>query len=87
VIYAGWGETADLIQRERVGITVEPGNPDEIAQAILMLADDPRLAKELGQRGRLLAERDLSWKFLVADWMRQLQLVLDGQDPRVPNQP
>jgi colanic acid biosynthesis glycosyl transferase WcaI len=84
IIYAGWGETADLIRRERVGITAEPGNADEIAQAIEKLADDSSLAKDLGRRGRELAERELSWSFLVADWMRQVRLVLDGTDPAVP---
>jgi glycosyltransferase involved in cell wall biosynthesis len=84
IIYAGWGETADLIRRERVGITAEPGNAGDIAQAIEKLADDPSLAKELGTRGRELAERELSWSFLVTDWLRQVRLVLDGKDPAVP---
>ena len=84
VIFAGWGETAELIAREQVGLTVEPGDPDEMALAIAKLADDATLAKELGQRARLLAERQFSWTFLVADWMRQLERVLNGQTPDVP---
>ncbi len=84
IIYAGWGETADLIQRERVGIATEPGNADQLARAIEQLADHPELAKELGTRGRQLAERELSWRFLVTDWLRQVRLVLDGKDPDVP---
>ena len=84
IIYAGWGETADLIRRERVGVTAEPGNADEIAQAIERLAGDSSLAKDLGRRGRELAERELSWGFLVADWIRQVRRVLDGTDPAVP---
>ena len=84
VIYAGWGETSDLIAHEQVGLVVEPGNPDEIAYAITQLADDDRLAKELGQRGRRVAERELSWNFLVSDWLRQLDLALAGKDPHVP---
>jgi putative colanic acid biosynthesis glycosyltransferase WcaI len=84
VIFAGWGETAELIAREQVGVTVEPGDPDEMALAIAKLADDATLAKELGKRGRLLAERQFSWTFLVADWVRQLELVLKGQTPDVP---
>jgi glycosyltransferase involved in cell wall biosynthesis len=84
IIYAGWGETADLVERERVGIRAEPGNADQIAHAIEKLADDPSLAKELGRRGRELAERELSWSFLVTDWLRQVHLVLEGKDPGVP---
>src|SRR4029453_16171933 len=85
VIYAGWGEMAEIVRREQVGVTVEPGNASEIARSIEKLADDPALARELGARGRSLAERDYSWSFLVADWMRQLHLVLRGEDPGVPN--
>jgi colanic acid biosynthesis glycosyl transferase WcaI len=84
VIYAGWGETSELIAREQVGLTVEPGDPDEIALAITKLADDATFAKELGRRGRFLAEREFSWAFLVSDWLRQLELVLNGENPGVP---
>ena len=84
VIYAGWGETSELIAHEQVGLVVEPGNPDGIAKAITQLADDDGLAKELGRRGRRLAERELSWNFLVSDWLRQLDLALAGKDPHVP---
>ncbi len=84
LIYAGWGETAEIVRQEQVGVAVEPGNADEIAQAVQELADDPSRARELGARGRRLAEREYSWAFLVADWMRQLRLVLAGQDPAVP---
>jgi glycosyltransferase involved in cell wall biosynthesis len=85
VIYAGWGETAEVIRQERVGTTVEPGNASEIARSIETLTDDPALARECGARGRRLAEREYSWAFIVGDWMRQLQLVLRGEDPAVPN--
>ena len=84
VIYAGWGETADLIAHEQVGVVVDPGKADQLATAITRLADDDGLAKELGRRGRRLAERELSWNFLVQDWLRQLDLALAGKDPRVP---
>jgi glycosyltransferase involved in cell wall biosynthesis len=85
IIYAGWGETADIVRQEDVGITVEPGDAAEIALAIETLADSPSYARQLGRRGRELAERDYSWNFLVRDWMRQLRLVLDGHDPAVPD--
>ena len=38
----------------------------------------------MGRRGRALAEREFSWSFIVADWMRQLGRVRDGLDPEVP---
>lgn len=56
-----------------------------VAVDIERLSDDPSLARQLGARGRRLAERGYSWALIVADWMRQLQLVLRGEDPAVPN--
>ena len=34
----------------------------------------------MGQQGRLLAERDFSWRFLVGDWLRQMVCIKEGRD-------
>lgn len=83
VIYAGWGESAEILQKENCGVVVEPESPALLAQAIRDLADRPDKRNEMGQRGRVLAERDFSWRSLVWDWMRQLACIKDGKDPGV----
>ena len=87
LLYAGWGETAEIVEREGVGLRVEPENPEALATAVLSLADDPQLRESMGRRGRALAEREFSWSFIVADWMRQLKRVRNGLDPDVPLRP
>jgi len=84
IIYAGWGETAEIVERERVGLRVEPEDPAALAEAVEYLADRRDLREELGRRGRLLAEREFSWSHLVADWMRQIGRVAQKLDPEVP---
>lgn len=84
LVYAGWGETARLVESEGVGVTVEPEDPAALARAIEQLADSPDARLAMGQRGRALAEREFSWAFLVRDWMRQIELTADGKDPAVP---
>jgi glycosyltransferase involved in cell wall biosynthesis len=84
IIYAGWGETASIVQREQVGFTVEPGDARRLADAVLTLADNPARRDELGRRGRALVEREMSWAFIVRDWVRQIERVIDGKEPDVP---
>jgi glycosyltransferase involved in cell wall biosynthesis len=84
LVYAGWGETAEIVEREGVGVRVEPENPVALARAVETLADDPGARDLMGRRGRALAEREFSWSFIVADWVRQLGRVSAGLDPEVP---
>jgi colanic acid biosynthesis glycosyl transferase WcaI len=84
LIYAGWGETAEIVEREGVGLRVEPENAEALAAAVVRLADDADLRNAMGRRGRALAEREFSWRFIVADWMRQLARIRAGLDPDVP---
>jgi glycosyltransferase involved in cell wall biosynthesis len=72
LVYAGWGETAEIIEREDVGIRVEPEQPTELARAVERLADEPGLRDEMGRRARALAEREFAWPLLVQNWARQI---------------
>lgn len=47
-IYTRRPPGSELIGHDRDGLLVEPGNPDEIADAIIRLLKDDRLAKQLG---------------------------------------
>lgn len=84
IIYAGWGETAAIVERENVGLAVPPGEPEALARAVVELADDQDRREEMGRRGRALVERELSWSFIVRDWVRQIERILAGADPEVP---
>ena len=44
---------------ETCGLTVEPGNPDDFAAAILQLTDNANLRAQLGNRARVIAESEL----------------------------
>ncbi|HYM60462.1 MAG TPA: glycosyltransferase family 4 protein [Thermoanaerobaculia bacterium] len=48
------GGLVDSVKHERTGLTVEPENSAELAEAILRLLDDPALAARLGAAGRAL---------------------------------
>jgi len=84
LIYAGWGETAQIIEAEGVGLTVEPEHPALLAEAVEKIANAPLMRDEMGRKGRALAEREFSWAFIVKDWVRQIERISAGLDPEVP---
>lgn len=51
MIYAGTGDTADLIQAAQAGIGVSPEHDEDLANAILLLATQPHLVSRMGENG------------------------------------
>jgi glycosyltransferase involved in cell wall biosynthesis len=54
------GGSAELVANEVNGLVVAPGDREALAAAILRLAREPALARELGRRGRERIEREFS---------------------------
>lgn len=54
------GGVVDLIRDGATGLLVPEGSPERIAAAVLRLASDPALARELGARGREFASREIT---------------------------
>jgi glycosyltransferase involved in cell wall biosynthesis len=73
VIYAGVGESAEMVREHDCGVLVPPENPSALADAIRSLADAPRQRDELGRHGVALVERELSWRAIIDHWLVQLQ--------------
>jgi colanic acid biosynthesis glycosyl transferase WcaI len=73
LVFAGWGETAAMVERERVGLVVEPENAEALAGAIESIADDPEARQAMSVRARALAERDFSWPMIVERWVEQIE--------------
>jgi glycosyltransferase involved in cell wall biosynthesis len=54
--------SAKVIEHERTGLIVPNGDADAFANALLRLADDPELARQLGDSARVDVERTYSWE-------------------------
>lgn len=52
IILSAEGEAEKLIKAAKAGITVEPENPKELADAVLKLYEDKELRKAMGENGR-----------------------------------
>jgi glycosyltransferase involved in cell wall biosynthesis len=51
------GGIPELIEHQRSGILVEPGNPDELAQALDLLSEQPVLRRRLAENARARAQQ------------------------------
>ena len=77
VILAIDGVIRDVIENAGAGIPVPPGDPDALANAIMSLADDPRLAHHMGKQAREYVEIYFNRETLASNFNKILvQLVL-----------
>ncbi len=54
------GGCVEVVEAGKTGLLVPPRNPQSLAEAIVKLADDPVLRKEMGARARRRVETDFS---------------------------
>lgn len=73
VIYAGVGESAEIIQNNSCGIVVLPEDPAALANAVISLIDAPEKRDALSKAGRKLVEQEFSWKTIVSNWLKELE--------------
>jgi glycosyltransferase involved in cell wall biosynthesis len=73
VIYAGVGESADIIRNNGCGIVALPENPLSLADAVLSLVDSPQKRESYSKAGLNLVEREFSWKTIISNWLNQLE--------------
>lgn len=59
------GGLEELVKHGKTGILVNPGSPDELADAIEMLLDDKNLRSRLGENARREAELEYSWDVVI----------------------
>lgn len=72
VIFSGEGEAARLITEGKCGIVTPPEDARTLAQAVEQLADNPDLARAMGENGRTYAEQNYGWDSIVAKWLNEL---------------
>ena len=70
--YPGW--LAGLIQENQCGVVVPPGRPEALADGLMSLADrSPEERRQMGLRGRALAEREFARDTLAARFTAVLE--------------
>lgn len=64
------------INKKKLGLTVEPENSDDLANAILLLLRDKHLRKKLGSGGRAYVVKERNWKIVAHKTLTQMQDLL-----------
>ena len=71
------GDTPKIVEAAQCGLSVEPGNAEMLAQAILQLYENPALAGELGKNGRDYAEKHFSLDVCAREYEELFEKVCD----------
>ena len=81
VVGSGVSGIRSVVRDEVTGFLVDGDDPNDYADRIARLLDDPELARQMGRRGQLLAQR-FSWS-RTADRLAELFSSLAGAQSRV----
>jgi len=66
VISTKVGGIPEFLTNNENGLLVEPSDPEQLAQRIIILLQDPELAEDLGRRGRRLVEEKFAWPLITS---------------------
>jgi glycogen synthase len=66
VVASAVGGILEVVEDGRTGLLVPPARPDELADAIRRVLDDPARARALGEAGRRRVEERFSWASVAA---------------------
>jgi glycosyltransferase involved in cell wall biosynthesis len=67
------GGIPDAIEDGESGILVEPGDYDQLTDAILALLNDDKLKKSMGDRGAFRVQTQFCWGKVTADYELMLE--------------
>lgn len=79
VIATAVGGIVDIVEPERTGLLVPPGDPPAIARAVMRLCSDPALRSDLSRAGETRAQSHFSSERYVADVARFYESLVDQQ--------
>ena len=59
----------EIVEEGRTGIFYKPGDPEDLAEKILILLDEKLLIRRMGRAGRELVEKEYSWSKLADEFV------------------
>jgi phosphatidylinositol alpha-1,6-mannosyltransferase len=66
VISTKVGGIPEFLADNENGFLIDPGDSAHLTQRVLTLLQDPKLAKEMGRRGRSLIEEKFAWRLITS---------------------
>jgi glycosyltransferase involved in cell wall biosynthesis len=65
VVATNVGGLVETVEEGKTGFLVPPDDPNLMAERVLSILNDPRLAAEMGQYSKLVSETRFSWKIVA----------------------
>jgi glycosyltransferase involved in cell wall biosynthesis len=78
VIASAAGGITDIVEHDRTGLLVPPGDAAALADAIVALARDPERVERLGRAGRAHVEERFSWDAVIGKLTALYERVTDS---------
>jgi glycosyltransferase involved in cell wall biosynthesis len=82
VILGVEGQARQILEEARAGICIEPGNPYDLAQAVLHLAADEQLRETLGRNGRRHVLQHFSRRQTAIAYLDVLNTLMGEEKPQ-----
>ena len=77
VISTKVGGIPEFLVDNQNGYVIEPRDPTQLTQKVLALLQDPKLAEEMGDRGRKLIEEKFDWRLITGQVIDLYHKVLE----------
>lgn len=77
IIQSTRGWIYDLVRKSECGINVSPNNPQEFANALEFLMNNPELSLQMGKNAKVLAETEFNRSILAEKYFQGLKEVLN----------
>lgn len=78
VVAARTGGLADIVEEGRTGLTFTPGDPGELAAAVIETLSDPRAARVRADLARAELPKRFDWHHIAADTVAVYEQAADG---------
>ncbi|PQP33288.1 hypothetical protein C6A36_00050 [Desulfobacteraceae bacterium SEEP-SAG10] len=73
------GGTTEVIENEVNGLLVEPKNSEALADSILYMIENKKLAKKMGEKGRKIAEEKFSVQKMFENYRKYYSTILENR--------
>ncbi len=89
VVATDVGDLSGSVKDGETGLVVRPGDPEGLAEAVIRLLGDPRLATRMGAEGRRQLFAESSWELaagrLVSIYRSALDITAEGRLSSIPS--
>jgi glycosyltransferase involved in cell wall biosynthesis len=83
VVASEVGGLPELITSGETGLLCQPGNPDSLAESIILLLEDEELRQNLKTRAIQRIEGRFSWETITEELLKQYQALMLASPPRI----